>query len=506
MPPLRDVVIGLDASTTACKAIAWDAGGRQVCSARAPLEILTPGPDLFEQSALSWWRAACLVLRDVAGQVSPQRLAGLAIAHQRETFVLADGHGQPLHDAILWMDERSRPFLADLQQQAGGESFHQRTGKPLSGNLAVGKLAWLKVHQPQVLQKAAHILDTHAFLVQRLTGAWRTSAASADPLGLYDMQAGCWDQISLAGLGLDPGLFPAVQPPGDWLGEVSQTAARECGLPAGLPLFAGLGDGQAAALGCGISQPGLVSLSLGTSVISGTFSPGYTTHPAFRTMTGGLPGSCILETVLLGGAYTVSWFTGQFLEGRIDPLELEQKAAKLPPGAQDLLLVPYWNTAMGPYWDATASGIVTGWRGIHRAEHFYRAILEGIAFELRMQLEQVTQALNSPPSRVVGSGGGSGSSLWMQILADILGTPVERSTAQEAASLGAAMLASAGAGIHPDITTAAAAMRQPQGEIFLPDPQKQSIYTDLYENVYRGLYPALRPALTHLSRLSAEDR
>jgi xylulokinase len=501
----RDVVIGLDASTTACKAVAWDAAGRALADARAPLEIFTPGPDLFEQSATTWWQAACRALREVAQQIPAERLAGMAIAHQRETFVLVDHQGQPLHNAILWMDERSRPYLDFLGQQLGLAEFHQRTGKPLSGNLVIGKLAWLRAHTPQVLERAAYLLDTHAFLIHRLTGTWSTSTASADPLGLYDMQNGGWDLAVMQLLELDPRLLPNAHPPGKQLGVVSPGAASECGLPAGLPVYAGLGDGQAAALGCGISQPGRVSLSLGTSVISGTFAPSFSTDPAFRTMGGGLPGSCILETVLLGGAYTLNWFTSQFLGGQFDPLELERKAAALAPGAQGLLLVPYWNSAMGPYWDASASGIVVGWKGIHHPEHYYRAILEGIGYELRLQLEQVALALHTPLELIVASGGGSRSGLWLQILADLLGTPLERSTSQEAASLGAAMLAAAGAGLHPSIANAAEAMRQPPGDRFTPVPSTNALYTDLFENVYRGLYPALRTSLANLSRLSSTN-
>jgi sugar (pentulose or hexulose) kinase len=496
------VFIGLDASTTACKAVAWDAQGCQLAEGRAALEMITPGPDQYEQDALHWWQATCQALHAAIASLAPARLAGLSIAHQRETFVLTDANGSPLHNAILWLDERSRPYLPGLAQQLDLAAFHQRTGKPLSGNLAIGKLAWVHEHQPEVWAAARHLLDTHAFLAQRLTGQWRTSTASADPLGLYDMQHAAWDTPSLACVGVAPEWLPQALPPSALLGRVTATAAAECGLPVGLPIYAGLGDGQAAALGCGVHQAGLASLSLGTSVISGTFSPTYLTHPAFRSMTTGLPGACILETVLLGGGYTLHWYLHQFLGERFDQSELERGAAALPPGAQGLLLLPYWNTAMGPYWDARASGVVVGWRGVHRAEHLYRAILEGIAFELRLQLSQVEAALGSPLRQVVASGGGTRSALWMQILADCLGLPVERSTAREAASLGAAMLAAAGAGAYPNVASAVEAMRPPGGEIFRPQAEASQAYTHLYEEAYRPIYPALRESLHHLSDLS----
>jgi sugar (pentulose or hexulose) kinase len=499
--PEHDLVIGVDVSTTSCKAILWDQAGACVAEGRAPLELITPAPDLYEQSADTWWQACCQALGQALAQVDPIRLAGLAIAHQRESFVLLDNRGDILRNAILWMDERSRPYLADIESRLGGTAFHQRTGKPLTGNLVVGKLAWLSEHEPHTLARAGHLLDTHAFLVHRLTGAWATSAGSADPLGLYDMRSQDWDTPTLQLAGISPDLLPSVTQPGSFIGRVTEAAAKETGLLPGLPVFAGLGDGQAAALGAGIISSGLASLSLGTSVISGTFSPIFTTSRAFRTMTGALPGSCILETVLLGGAYTLQWFTNDFMGG-LDRAAIEENAATLPPGSAGLILLPYWNTAMNPFWDATASGLVAGWRGHHRPEHFYRAILEGIGLELRMHFEGVEEALGQPVSEIIVSGGGAQSRLWLHILADILGKNIVPASTHETAALGAGILAAAGAKLHTDIAGAAQAMLHRTETAIRPDPARHSFYSQLYLQVYKPLYPAVRSSLTALSGLT----
>ena len=138
-----------------------------------------------------------------------------------------------------------------------------------------------------------------------------------------------------------------------------------------MPVYAGIGDGQAGGLGLGITRPGATYLSLGTSVVSGTFADRYLTSKAFRTMIAPRDGTYFLETVILGGTYTLDWFLEKFGQGTT--LEaLEAQARHLPPGAGGLLLLPYWNSVLNPYWDPAASGLVLGWRGHHGRQHFYR--------------------------------------------------------------------------------------------------------------------------------------
>jgi sugar (pentulose or hexulose) kinase len=177
----------------------------------------------------------------------------------------------------------------------------------------------------------------------------------------------------------------------------------------------------------------------------------------------------------------------------------EQLASQVPPGAGNLLLVPYWNSAMNPYWDASASGIVVGWRGIHGPGHLYRAILEGIAFEQRLSTGGVEQALGRPLERFIVMGGGAHSDLWCQIIADITGKPVYRTLNLEAAALGAGMLAAAAVGLYPDIPQAVQGMADIQPNPFLPDEKRKAFYRRLYEEVYVHLFPVLQPYLQRLA-------
>ena len=170
-------------------------------------------------------------------------------------------------------------------------------------------------------------------------------------------------------------------------------------------------------------------------------------------------------------------------------------------GSDGLLLVPYWLGAMNPFWDADASGSVIGWSGIHGPEHFYRAILEGIAFEQRLAVEKVLHSGVGEFEEYRVVGGGSRSPLWCQIFADISGRPVTSLASTESTALGAGMLAAAAAGWFPDCQKAASAMSSPAGR-WLPDSQYREIYQRIYTEVYRQLFPAVRPLLDRLSEIN----
>jgi sugar (pentulose or hexulose) kinase len=504
---MERLVIGVDSSTTACKTIAWNREGQAVAEGRAAYPLLQPRPNWYEQDAEAWWDGLCAALRALLAQIDAAQVDGLCITHQRESFVPVDDQGRPLRNAILWLDERSRPQVTFLEQRIGRERFHQTTGKPLTTNPSVTKIAWLMQNEPELVARTHKFLDAHAFLVHRLTGAFRTSIASADPMGLVDMQADAWAVGLIAEVGLRPDQFPDLMLPGRVIGFVSEQAAAATGLPARLPVIAGAGDGQCAGLGTNATGGGRASLNLGTAVVSGVVSGDYFTDPAFRTLYAPIANKYFLETVIQGGAFTVSWFVDAFGgdlgdSGSVAPEDaLEAAAAEVPPGSLGLVVVPYWNHAMTPYWDPAVSGITIGWTGAHKREHFYRAILEGIAFEQRLLGEGLAAATGQAIEEYVALGGGSRSDLWCQIVTDVTGVPVVRAATAEATCLGAGILAAVAAQWYPDTATAADAMTG-TAERFVPDPETQAIYDRIYGEVYRPLFPTLQPLLHRLADLT----
>jgi xylulokinase len=493
-----DFVIGIDSSTTACKAIVWDKHGNPIAEGRFPIPLITPQPNWHEQSAADWWIATVQALRQACSTIDTSRLGAICITHQRETFVPVDNKAIPLRNGIVWMDERCRPLLPSLEQSIGKDTFHRTTGKPLSVNLTIGKIAWLHQYEPDIFSRTALYLDVHAYLVHQLTGMYRTGWGCADPTGLFDMNQHDWAYSLAESIGIRADQLPQAYPPGTILGTVTPSASQECGIPAGIPVVAGIGDGQMGGLGVNITRPGDAYLALGTSVVSGAYSENYVTHPSFRTMYGGISNTYLLETALMGGGYTLNWFQDNFSHSGID---YEQEAAKLPTGSHGLILVPYWNSVLGPYWDAAASGIIVGWRGMHTTVHLYRSILEGIAFEQRLATSGVELATGQEIKRYIVVGGGARSNLWCQIIADVTGKQVYRANTTEAAALGAGILAASAVGWYSDACHAAQAMSRIVTEPFQPDPEQHELFSRIYSEIYLHLYPTLRPFIDKIPDL-----
>lgn len=503
-----NLVIGVDCSTTSSKAIAWNPYGEKVAEGRAKIKTYTPKPLWFEQSADSWWQATIKALQQVLNQINPNQILALCVSAQRETFVPVDRSNKPIRNAILWMDERAEKQLHYIDHAFGKEQFHKITGKHLSGNLSIAKIVWLQKNEPEVFSKTSKFLDVHAYIVYQLTDQLCTSWGCADPMGLFDMTQNNWALDLLKCIDLNLYQFPDAVQSGQVIGNITPRASKECGLPIGLPIVSGIGDGQSAGLGSNIISNDIAYISLGTSIVSGYYASNYQASKNFRTMYGGIENTFMFETVILGGAFTISWLLEKVLhaEGnyqfhQYDEEYLEEEARKVPIGAQGLLLFPYWNSVMNPYWDPKASGMLIGLRGVHGTGHIYRAILEGIAFEQKLQSTNVEDELGRHINSYVVGGGGAKSDLWCQIIADIIGKPVQRTTEQEVSSLGVGILAASATGIYANTKEASKSMVQYCEEFFSPDEKRNQYYSKLFNSVYREIFPIMQEKLRALNDL-----
>jgi sugar (pentulose or hexulose) kinase len=503
---MSDLVLGVDCSTTASKVLAWDRNGTAVGEGRAALQEIRPRPLYSEQVAKGWWEATAEAISNLMKSVSADRIVGICITHQRESYAPVDEDNHALRNAILWDDGRAQRQLDELGERFGHDELHRRTGRGPSLTQALPKLLWLVQNEPLLAERAYRFMDVHGFLVQRLTGEWTTSLASADSFGLTDVEDNAWAEDLITGIGLRPDQFCTTVEPGTVIGGVSAAAAQATGLPEGVPVVAGLGDGQAACLGAGVTSLDRASLNLGTAVTGGPVSHRYISDASCRTMYAGAPGTFLLEECLRGGMATMTWFMRNFgdtSETKADYDRYEAAARKVGVGAGGLMLVPYWNGVMSPHWDGSATGIVVGWHTGHTREHLFRAIEEGICFEFRQAMNGIEAATGKPINEYVILGGGSTSDLWCQIMADVLGRTVTRAHTVEATNLGAGILAAYGVGWYGSVEDAAAAMTDVAGR-FQPDDRNAGLYETLFNEVYKPLFPAIQPRLRRLAQLRTE--
>lgn len=493
----RPVVIAVDLSTTACKALAFDAAGEVVGSARVPLETSSPQPGWREQSSDEWWSATCEALREVSRDREPGSLRAVGITHQRESFVCLDDAGQPLRPAILWNDDRSTAQVEAL----GSKRLHDLTGRPPSTAPTFYKLAWMREHEPGTLERAARIAEVHAFLAERLTGEWASSWASADPTGLVDVRRFAYADELLEAVGVRRDQLPALVAPGSIIGGLSRDAAAATGLPFGTSVVAGAGDGQSAGLGAAVCAAGVAYLNLGTAVTLGVHSDRYLTGLAYRSMASPIAGRWTLEAALASGVHSLDWFREHILGDTSEAAlaRLEDEVADVPAGADGLLFLPYLIRAETPHWDPDARGAWVGLREHHRMAHLYRAMLEGITFEQLQILAMIEADTGIPVERVRIMGGGANSALWVQLIADIFERPVEVTEHTESTALGAAVLAAAAIGLDAMWDVVATARRMSRGwRDVLPREDDRETYRQRFE-VYRDLYPSLASVFSRLA-------
>jgi xylulokinase len=502
------LVVGLDSSTQSTKAIAWDRDGHALAEGRAPIPLANPKLFHFEQDPADWWSAARTALRELFSKIDAARVAAVAISNQRETVAFLDEHGESVRPAMVWLDERARQEVRDLAEQLGADTIHRITGRYPDLTPCVYRYLWVKRHQPDIYARIACFADVQCFLVRQLTGHLRTGWISADPMGLFDLEAKRWSPEILEALELNEDRLPEALPPGSLLGEVSDAAAKVTGLPAGTPVFAAGGDGQLAGLGTDCTNSKRAYINLGTAVVSGVWSPDYAYSKAWRTEIAAQGEGYILENCLRSGAFLINWFVDQFTpQGRGDPAvfeKLEAAASELPIGADGLMALPYWSGVMDPHWDTSARGCLIGFGGGHTPAHVYRAIIEGMTLDQVMRTALMEQEAGLEISEYLAIGGGASSPLWRQMLADASGKTVLISDTVEASALGAAMIAAFGLGWYPSITEAAHAMAGKSRPVE-PDARCGERYRALLD-IYRGLYHATAATSRRLVAFAAEEQ
>lgn len=386
------LVIGIDSSTSATKAIVVNDRGDTLATGKAPIDLLTPRMHHYEHDPVQWWESTQTAIATALAQLDDSqrgRIKALSISHQRETFACVDAEGKALRPAILWLDSRAGEQIV----RYGSDHIHQLSGKPADTTPAIYKMAWLKEHEPRTLEEATLVVDVHAYLTYFLTGQWVSSTGSADTLNLFDIGAQTWSDELLEIAGVRRDQLPQLAKPGEVIAPLKAELAQQWGIEE-IAVVAGLGDGQAAGLGTAATEGGVAYLNVGTSIVSGIHAPAYRFGRQYRTLVAGIPDWFVLESVQNSGSVLGNWFRKEFgdpdLNGAPDP-QLEAAASQVPAGSEGLLTLPYWNAVQSPHWDPFARGAVVGYGSSHTKAHAYRSLLEGMAFELALNLEGMAQ-------------------------------------------------------------------------------------------------------------------
>jgi xylulokinase len=487
------LVLGIDVSTTATKAVLIDEPGAVRAIGVAEYEFETPQLLWSEQAPRLWWDAAQAAIRSAlaSADVPAEEVVAVGLTGQMHGAVLLDAAGEVLRPAILWNDQRSGPECELIRQAVGPRRLIEITGNDALTGFTAPKLVWVREHEPDVWARIAHLLLPKDYVRLQLTGEYAVDVADGAGTLLFDLAARTWSAEVVAALGIDPGWLPATFEGPAVTGVVSAAAAAATGLRPGTPVVAGGGDQAANGVGVGVVAPGTMALSLGTSGV--VFAP--TDRPIFdplgrvHAFCHALPGRWHFMSVMLSAAGSLRWFRDTFAP-EVAFGDLVAPAGDVPAGSGGLLFLPYLSGERSPHPDPLARGAFVGLTLGHDRRHLTRAVLEGVAFGLRDGLDLMVAAGLPAPAQIRASGGGLASPLWRQILADVLDAEIATVETTEGAAYGAALLAAVGAGWFPDVEAATAALvvATPAAQ---PGPEVAR-YRELH-GVYRDLYPAVAP-------------
>ena len=264
---MTDYLLGIDIGTTGSKAILMDAAGRVHASATSEYPFATPRPLWAEQHPAAWWEATIASVREAMARAgaAPAQIAGVGLTGQMHGLVLLDQAGRVLRPCIMWNDQRTAAQCAAITERVGFESLLQHTGNPVLPGFTAPKILWVREHEPDVYQRVAHVLLPKDYIRYRLTGQLFSEVSDASGTSLFDVGRRRWSTHMLEALEIPARWLPALTESPIASARISQGAAAETGLPVGAPVVGGAGDQAAQAIGAGIIQEGLVSVTLGTS-------------------------------------------------------------------------------------------------------------------------------------------------------------------------------------------------------------------------------------------------
>lgn len=465
------LVIGLDVGTTGTKAIITDEHGTVLSRGYREYPLKSQNGRVT-QNAADWWDAAQYAICTALQSVNPKEVRAIGISTQGASMLAADKAGNPISEVITWMDTRSAAEAEALTNTIGTEGVYRKCGWLPNPSLDAAKILWLQKNDPDTFTRADTFISTLEYINLKLTGKNVIDPTNAAIRQLYNMETGTWDEQILNLIGISKNRLPDILPVGALVGTLTPDAAAALGLDPEVAVFNGAHDQYCASIGSGAVGAGDMLLATGTTwvVLGVTDRLLYTDNhicPGIHPVKGKY--GAMASLVSAGSA--LNWYKD--LVGA-DFKTMDQEAAVRAESAKDLFVLPYVLGAGFPHNQPGLRGAMFGLDAGHDRYHIARALMEGVAFEASIVLEQfATQGIRI--GKLMMTGGAARSDLWSEIVGYATGCKIYRPAEPETCCLGAAMIAFVGLGVFDNFSACRSAMVK-SNPLPLSDPHMFDFY------------------------------
>ncbi len=493
-------LLGLDIGTTGCKCTMISIDGTIVDCLYKEYDIVTPGEGMFELDPREVWNAIKHVIFEVSNRNPLESPLALSISSLGEAVIPVDEKGRILGNAILCSDCRGIQQCKIIREKLGAETIMERTGIPVNPMFSINKILWLKQNHDELYKKTWKFMQFEDFVIFKLTGEPVTDYTLASRTMAFNCTTHEWDSEILTALDISPDLFPDALRSGTIVSKIKKSVAIELSLTVDLIIVTGGHDRTCEALGAGILDNSKAVDGIGTAecitmvyphpvlndkMIESNFcSTPYIVTGMYMTLAFALTSGAILKWYREIFAAMEKHKTQQ--QGKSVYQLLDSKVSDKP---SRLLVLPHFAGSGTPYMDNSSKGCILG-LSINTGKHeIYRAVMEGITYEILLNIERLKECgIKTASLRCVG--GGSRSDVWLRVKADILGMPVEKLSISEGGTIGTAILAGTATGVYSSYRDAVNKIVKIQKRIE-PDNQMHDIYMENYRK-YKKIYSRIK--------------
>ena len=472
--------IGVDLGSTNLKAAIYDGKMQCIAQKSAPVEYIRQG-EFIEFDAKKYFESLVEILRQLA-EAYPGQVEQIAFTGQAESLVCLNGAGEPVYNAISWMDERSHEECEILEELFPVDVCHRVTGQQaVLPTWPATKILWLRRKRPEIFRSVASFMLLKDYIVYCLTGKQCADMSIATFSFYFDIYRKCYWKEMLEAIGITEEQLPALVEPNTVVGTLTQKVAESTGLSTDVRVNTGTLDHFAGMIGTGNIAPGGLNLSTGTTMVLATMAEGIPEPDCDMALHYGfLPDTYVMLPVMESGGVCLDWFRRTCMNS-MDYDTLNRELLQCPDS--QLVFLPYLVGTNAPEFDKEATGVFYGLRQEHTAVQMAKAVMEGVCFVLRKNCEDILSK-GTRVSSIVATGGGAKSPVWGQLQADITGLPVEVPEVTEAACLGAAMIAAWSEGRYQSLQEATQSVKMVRS--YTPNPsdaleRKYKKFCKLYE-------------------------